>query len=80
MYELGIAHTLGKETILIYQETGSSSFPFDIRHIRIVSYSDTATGGTDLQRKLSATIDGVLEKIRATAFGPVDFVWPCSPS
>ena len=33
MYELGIAHTLGKETVLIYQKGESVKFPFDLAHI-----------------------------------------------
>jgi hypothetical protein len=34
MYELGVAHTLGKETILIYQRGEEIKFPFDLAHIR----------------------------------------------
>lgn len=66
MYELGIAHTVGKETILIHQNSGQTHFPFDVTHFRIITYTDTATGGKALQQQLSATIDTVLEKIRAS--------------
>ena len=61
MYELGIAHTLGKETILIYQ-VGSEKdkFPFDVTHIRRIEYDDTATGGKKLEQKLKGTLASVL--------------------
>ena len=38
MYELGVAHTLGKETILIYQRGEDIKFPFDLAHIRRIEY------------------------------------------
>jgi hypothetical protein len=66
MYELGIAHTVGKETILIHQSSGTTRFPFDISHIRIIDYQDTATGGAELRTKLSATISAVLQKLNAS--------------
>lgn len=34
MYELGIAHTIGKDTVLIYQRGENVKFPFDLAHIR----------------------------------------------
>lgn len=63
MYELGIAHTVGKETILIHQNSDQERFPFDISHFRIIDYQDSATGGEVLRTKLSDTIDSVLQKI-----------------
>ena len=33
LYELGIAHTIGKETILLYQRGAETRFPFDLAHI-----------------------------------------------
>jgi hypothetical protein len=48
MYELGIAHAIGKEVIMIYnrRSVGSKSrFPFDISHIRTIKYENTAPGG-----------------------------------
>ena len=35
-YELGIAHTLGKAVILLAQDM--ADVPFDIRHLRIITY------------------------------------------
>lgn len=63
MYELGIAHTVGKETILIHQSDGAPNFPFDISHIRIINYENTAIGGNKLKDTLSGVIDSVLNKL-----------------
>lgn len=63
MYELGIAHTLGKETIIIHQDDGKKKFPFDLAHIRIISYQNTAAGGRELVKSLSSTIDSVVQKL-----------------
>ena len=35
-YEIGIAHALGKETILISQSV--DDVPFDLRHLRVIAY------------------------------------------
>jgi len=63
MYELGIAHTVGKETILINQvdESKPIKFPFDITHIRRIQYENSATGGRRLQEDLSQTIENLME-------------------
>ncbi len=61
MYELGVAHTLGKETILVYQRSDSEiKFPFDLAHIRRIEYEDSATGGKQLERDLKETIESLL--------------------
>lgn len=41
-YEIGIAHTLGREIILITQ--AESDIPFDLRHLRYVRYLNNAEG------------------------------------
>jgi len=61
MYELGIAHTLGKETILIYQvDSEEIKFPFDLVHIRRIQYDNTVIGGDKLKQKLKGTLATVL--------------------
>jgi len=60
MYELGMAHTLGKETILIYQRGGNVKFPFDLAHIRRIEYDNDAVGGRKLEEELRATLESVL--------------------
>jgi len=58
-YELGIAHTLGKETILISQRA-ITTIPFDLYHIRRIEYENTAPGGQKLKRDLVLTIKEIL--------------------
>lgn len=65
MYELGVAHTLGKETLIIYRKDENIKFPFDIAHIRRIEYENTPVGGTKLAAGLKATLQAILtpEKI-----------------
>jgi hypothetical protein len=49
-YEVGIAHTLGREVILITQN--EADIPFDLRHLRHVQYLDNAAGRRELSRRL----------------------------
>lgn len=60
MYELGMAHTLGKETILIYQNEQVIKFPFDLAHIRRIEYENSATGGKKLENELKDVLRNVL--------------------
>lgn len=61
LYELGIAHTLGKETILIYQRGADVKFPFDLTHIRRIEYENSAIGGRSLETELRATMRTVID-------------------
>ncbi len=45
-YEIGIAHTLGREVVLITQV--DADVPFDLRHLRYVKYLDNEEGHRDL--------------------------------
>jgi len=60
-YELGIAHTLGKPTILLCQSS-DARFPFDVMHLRRVSYENTASGGQRLEKELRETVTTVLQR------------------
>lgn len=53
-YEIGIAHTLGKPTILISQNI--DDIPFDIRHRRAIVYDFTPRGVIRLEQALEETI------------------------
>jgi hypothetical protein len=53
-YETGIAHALGKDVILIAQN--EHDIPFDLRHLRYVTYLDNDEGRKDLSDKLSQRI------------------------
>ena len=62
MYELGIAHTLGKETILLYQKSDEEiRFPFDLAHIRRIEYENTVPGARALEKELSLVLENVLK-------------------
>jgi hypothetical protein len=49
-YELGIAHALGKEPILLSQQ--AADLPFDVRHLRVITYVDDKCGLLDLRENL----------------------------
>ncbi len=51
-YEIGIAHTLGREVVLITQV--DADIPFDLRHLRYIKYLDNDEG----RQGLKAEIDG----------------------
>jgi hypothetical protein len=53
-YELGIAHTLGKLTVLLTQDI--KDLPFDIQGRRVIVYEDRSAGLKALQRQLSEAI------------------------
>jgi hypothetical protein len=59
-YEIGIAHTLGRDVILITQNT--ADIPFDLRHLRYIQYLNNGEGrqglGAALEKRLTATTSG----------------------
>lgn len=71
-YELGIAHTLGKEVIMIAQHV--AIVPFDVGHVRYIRYV-YPSGVEQLEQKLKETIIQVLgdsqPKTRVGAMLPV---------
>lgn len=60
MYEIGIAHTVGKPVVLLSQDEIDP--PFDIGHHRVHVYEDTSAGPEDLKGKLPGIIDDVTEE------------------
>ncbi|MEO8611640.1 MAG: hypothetical protein ABI690_27320 [Chloroflexota bacterium] len=60
-YEVGMAHTIGKDTILIYQQQKGKKFPFDLHHIRRIEYADTPDGLIKLSRELRGTLTEILK-------------------
>ena len=50
-YEIGIAHTLGREVVLITQV--DADVPFDLRHLRYIKYLDNDEGREVLKEALS---------------------------
>lgn len=57
-YEAGIAHTLGREVILITQNEGD--IPFDLRHLRYVRYLNNAEGRAALTATLEARMHTIV--------------------
>jgi hypothetical protein len=57
-YEAGIAHTLGREVILISQN--DNDIPFDLRHLRYVRYLNNAEGRAALMVALQARMQTIL--------------------
>jgi hypothetical protein len=53
-YEIGIAHALGKETILITQSM--EDIPFDLRHLRVIEYRYDPRGMKQFEETLKKTI------------------------
>lgn len=63
-YELGIAHTLGKPTVLITQEGDIEKWAFDIRHMRFIVYDNTIAGGESLEAELRRSIVWVMNDLQ----------------
>jgi hypothetical protein len=57
-YEAGIAHTLGRDVILITQS--DHDIPFDLRHLRYVRYLNNAEGRAALAQALQARMQTLL--------------------
>ena len=54
MYEIGMAHTIGKPVVIITQNI--EDVPFDLRHYRCILYDYTPRGCKDLEKKISGTL------------------------
>jgi hypothetical protein len=57
-YEAGIAHTLGREVIIITQS--EHDIPFDLRHLRYIKYLNNAEGLQNLKSALEARMQTIL--------------------
>jgi hypothetical protein len=58
-YEVGIAHTVGKEVVLLTQSM--DDIPFDLRHIRVIKYDFTPRGCAELVASLTATVRNIVQ-------------------
>jgi hypothetical protein len=56
-YEIGLAHALGKQLVLISQR--EEDVPFDLRHIRYIKYDYTPRGMTIFEKVSRATLEGI---------------------
>jgi hypothetical protein len=60
MYEVGIAHTVGKPVVLLSQDEIDP--PFDVGHHRVHVYEDTSAGPDELKDRLPGVIDDIVEE------------------
>lgn len=61
MYEIGIAHLLGREVILIAQSL--DDIPFDLRHHRIIMYKPDRHGLKELRKALVGKIENLIKPV-----------------
>jgi hypothetical protein len=61
MYALGMAHTVGKETVLIYPK--GSSYLVDLPKILRIEYEENEDGAAKVERELSAMLAGLIQPI-----------------
>jgi len=59
-YEIGVAHAIGKDTILISKSI--EDVPFDLRHLRVIIYEYTPPGIKALESTLKNTISNMLKR------------------
>lgn len=59
-YELGMAHTVGKEVIILTQDEGD--IPFDLRHLRYFKYTDNEEGWETLRRNLTKAAQAIVKQ------------------
>lgn len=57
-YEVGLAHAIGKEVILMTQNI--NDVPFDLRQLRCIVYSWNPRGAKELEKRLVSTIKGIM--------------------
>ncbi len=60
-YETGIAHTIGKEVILITQSM--DDVPFDLKHLRCIVYEHKPRGCAILEQNLETTIRNICARV-----------------
>ncbi len=54
MYEIGMAHTVGKPVIILTQTM--DDVPFDLKHYRCIVYSYTPRGIKELEERIAGTV------------------------
>ncbi|MBA7493139.1 hypothetical protein ES702_03694 [subsurface metagenome] len=57
-YELGLAHAINKEVILITQNI--RDIPFDLQHYRCIVYEDSVAGGDKLKEGIEKTLKEII--------------------
>ncbi|MCC6725696.1 MAG: hypothetical protein IT258_14400 [Saprospiraceae bacterium] len=57
-YEVGLAHAIGKETILLTQNL--MDIPFDLKHLRVIVYENSSMGLEILKSKLRNVVKTII--------------------
>ena len=57
-YEIGMAHTLGKQVVLLSQDV--KKLPFDLQHLRAINYESNRLGLEIMQSHLKRSLEAVL--------------------
>ncbi|MCW4011285.1 MAG: hypothetical protein NWF05_11830 [Candidatus Bathyarchaeota archaeon] len=70
-YELGIAHTVGKDTVILTQD--ENDVPFDLRHYRFFKYDDTEQGWKELDECLEQILKAKGGETKRHVKGLFDF-------
>lgn len=59
-YELGVAHTLGKDVVLLTQSV--EDIPFDLNRYRHIVYADNLDGCETLKQQMASSVQLIIEK------------------
>jgi len=73
-YELGIAHTIGKDVIMISQK--EEDIPFDIRHLPYIIYKDDKDGRKELKQKLENVGREIRPEVNRREVNHPGYWWP----
>ena len=69
-YEIGIAHAIGKNVVLITDE--NDEVPFDVSHIRFFKYNITPHGMEEFKNKLKTIINATLKLSLVVNYGVLE--------
>jgi hypothetical protein len=74
-YELGIAHALGNNVIVLAQDV-KQDVPFDVSNYKVIAYTDTINGGEKLKQEIRSALT-TLDEWSTMPSNPVqDFLPP----
>jgi nucleoside 2-deoxyribosyltransferase len=60
VYELGVAHAAGRETIILHeQRSEEEKFPIVFAAYRRINYTNDAPGGQELRRRLATMLKSI---------------------
>ena len=58
-YEVGLAHAISKEVILLTRSMGD--IPFDLQSLRFIVYDYTPRGMVEFEKKLRAAVSAIMQ-------------------